>query len=798
MEFIKNPNSKNLTLDKVQHIAQKFSVSSSIAELLIMRGINSDDEISRFLNPDINQLNDPFLFHDMGKVVERINKAVMNKERILIFGDYDVDGVTSTYILLDYLQSLGAKPDTFLPNRYTDGYGLTMDTVDKVVREFSPQLIITVDCGISGYKEVDYIKSLGIDIIVTDHHDCPEILPNCLIIDAKRPNETYPFRELCGAGVAFKIVEAMAGREFVKKYLPVTALATVSDIVPLMEENRVIVKLGLDYPLSSFPLGIALLAKEMKIFGKLTSQEVSFKLAPKINASGRMGDANHSLLLYVEKNKNVLQKLIDQVLEYNTERQELCNLVYTECIREIKKLNLANSKVIVLSGENWNIGILGIVAARIVEEFNRPTFLLGKEGEFYKGSCRSIPGMDVHAILTRLQNVLTSFGGHVMAAGMTVECSKINDFKKQLNETVLEMYPDEFFIPHFEYDLEISPEDISTDYILELDKLQPFGCQNSAPLFKITFDKATTTPMKNNANHLTIQLPNITLLCFNSANLFNSVSQSGQKSAIIEMQVDTFRGVASSKGIVKHIKLDNAPNVGIERVGGEYIKQLALDNSGLKPNYKTYDRNDLNKVLNNFKNRMYGTLIIANTLYSYKEFIENNDFNNSVVCHEYLNISNVNGYNTICLCPSLNNDFSNYNQIILLDGVLDEAYIIFFNTHSNAVIYIPQKTPFIYAPFKSLDISRKVFGEYFHLFKKMSKSNMIAFDDYNYFNKLKRIQKNINYVQFVACLETFVELGLIEVIDEVGNFSIHLLSGNQTSLQNSHFYNKLELILKAY
>ena len=296
MKFRKN-NKVKYSDKQIEHIVKTFNVTADVAEILLQRGMSDDKEIKKFLNPQINDMHDPYLFNNMKKVVERIKKAIANKENILIFGDYDVDGITSSYILLDYLQNLGCTTNTFLPNRYSDGYGLTRDAVNFVINEFKPSLIITVDCGISGYEEVEYIKSKGIDVIVTDHHDCPEVLPDCLIIDAKVPNEKYPFKELCGAGVALKVVEALAGRDTALKYLPVCAIATVSDIVPLVDENRVIVKLGLDKPMTAFPDGIAALCKELKLGNKLTSQDVSFKVAPKLNASGRMGDANHSLKL---------------------------------------------------------------------------------------------------------------------------------------------------------------------------------------------------------------------------------------------------------------------------------------------------------------------------------------------------------------------------------------------------------------------------------------------------------------------------------------------------------------------
>lgn len=797
MEFRKLTN-ENCTPQKINHIVQKFGVSKDIAELLLLRELNLDDEIAKFLNPQIADMHDPYLFNDMDKVVARIKKAIDNNESVLIFGDYDVDGITSSYILLDYFKSVGLNVNTFLPNRYSDGYGLTRDAVDYVLKTFEPTLIITVDCGISGYEEVEYIKSKGVDIIVTDHHDCPEILPKCLVIDAKIPNQRYPFRELCGAGVALKVVEALAGRDTALKYLPVCAIATVSDIVPLVNENRVIVKMGLDKPMSAYPDGLVALAKELKLSNKLTSQEVSFKLAPKLNAAGRMGDANHSLRLYIERDKNEIKKLITKLLDYNTERQDLCNIVYADCIAELKKVNLANQKVIVLAKKNWSIGILGIVAARIAEEFNRPTFLLGEEGGFFKGSCRSIEGMNIHELLTKLSDILTSFGGHTMAAGMTIAIDKIDEFRDRLNTLVNQMYPEEFFAPFYSYDLDINPDEVSIERLRELEVLEPFGCKNPTPVFRLEFDKVSVTPMKSNSHHLTIQLKNLNLLAFNSAEYFNIASQSGKKECIAELWVDVFRGNQSCKGIVKTLQISAAPNISAERVGGEYIKQLALSSQSLHPKYKSYNKKDLVNLLKNTKSKLYGTLIIANTLQSYREFLEKYDDAIKIVCHEYLILTNNNGYNTLCLCPSLNNDFKNYNRIILLDSVLDEAYIVFFNLNSHAEIYLPNATPFLYTPFSNLDLSRKIFGEYFNLIKKASRMSIVAFDDFNYYNKLKKIKHDLNYVQFVSCVATFEQLNLIEVNDEVGNYFITMKSSVSTQLNKSYFYNKLELIMKSY
>ncbi len=796
MEFRKIANC-NIDKDRIMEVSQKFSVTPEVAEVLLARNISTDAEIDAFLNPSLDDLHDPFLLDDMKEVVEKVQNAIEKQKRILIFGDYDVDGISASYILLDYFEQLGATVDAFLPNRYIDGYGLTIDALEKEIARFKPDLIITVDCGITGVQEVEFIKSKGIDVIITDHHNCPEVLPDCLIIDAKKPGQKYPFNEICGTGVAFKLVEAMSDRQTALKYLPITAFATVADIVPLVDENRAIVKFGLNEPLSSFPLGVACLAKELNITGNLTSQDVGFKLAPKINAAGRMGNAKHSLDLYREKDKSKITKMVAKLLSYNTERQDVCNLVYNDCIEELKKINLADKKTIVLAKENWNIGILGIVAARISEEFNRPTFLLGKEGEFYKGSCRSIDGMDIHILLSELQDLLVAYGGHTMAAGITIKQENLTKFADEMEKLVEQKYDDSFFVPYYEYDLDIDIKDVNTDFVLDFAKLEPFGCQNPVPVFRTKFDKCVCTPMKNNPQHLMIQTPTLALLCFNKPEYYNMVSQSSEKECLIELQVENYRGGKNCKGIVKCAQLASYPNISAERIGGEYIKELALSSYAQKPRYETYNKQNLDELLAS-DGSIYGTLVIANTLASYKQFVEQSSQIDKIKCFEYLNLTSTKGFNTLCLCPSLDNDLSNFKRIILLDSVLDDGYIVALNKEPNTQIYLPQNSPFLYAPFQMIDLSRKTFGHYFNLIKQASKQNIVGFDDFNLFNKLKKFDKSINYVQFVACINTFSQIGVIKINNKIGEYSISVNNGATSSLEKSLFYNKLCLILKSY
>ena len=783
----------------IERVCSRFSLAPQVAKLLLMRGISSDKQIEEFLNPNEGQFHDPMLLQDMEQVVARIRRAIESKERVNIFGDYDVDGITATAVLIDYFKGMGLEVSHFLPNRYTDGYGLTIDAIDRVLKDFNPSLIITVDCGISCAKEVEYIKSRGVDVIVTDHHDIPEVLPDCLTIDAKIPNQKYPFNELCGAGVAFKIVHALSGLEEAKKHLAIVALATVSDIVPLLDENRAIVALGLKGSQHTLPLGIRLLAEDLKLKGDLTASDISFKIAPKINASGRMGNAEHSLKLYTEQNKPELLKIIAGLHEYNTERQDLCNLVHVDCVRQLASQNMANIKAIILTGEDWNIGILGIVAARISEEYNRPTFLLGRDGDEYRGSSRSISNMNIHDLLTKLKDCLESFGGHPMAAGLTIHKDKINEFIARANVLISSTYPDECFIPFKTYDLDVKLEHINSEYIESFNSLEPFGFGNPKPVFRTEFSKCAVSTLKKFPQHLTIQLSNLGILGFSMSEYFNMISQSATKEALLELQVTYYRGIGTPKGILRDIKLKGTPNVTSERIGGEYIKQLSLASNGKKPVYGYYNKYELAEIVNKeFRNALYGTLFLANTRQSYNEFLEHNPFVKNIVCFEFLNFTNNNGYNTICLCPSLENHYKNFNRIILLDSVLDEAYIIHLNEVSNAQVLIPQSSPFLYAPFKSIDLSRKTFGEYFNIIKTADKQRINGIDEYNFFNKLKKIHKDLNYVQFVACLITFEQLGFIKVTTTYGEFSVSVLNGVTGKLENSKFYAKLELIMKTY
>ena len=335
---------KKFSSDEVAKISKKFNLSPIVVELLFSRDYTTEEQISKFLNPKIEDLYDPYLLKDMDRAVERIKNAIKNNEKVLIFGDYDVDGVSASAILIKYFSSINFYVDYYLPNRYIDGYGLTNATIDKVKEMFNPTLIITVDCGIACFNEVEYAKTLGIDTIVTDHHDIPEVVPNTIVVNAKLPDQKYPFSQLCGTGVALKLVHAMSDLETAKKYLAICALATISDIVPLVDENRAIVKLGLERFEKDLPLGIKMLIKDSKLSYNILASDVSFRLSPKINAAGRMGDASVALKLFIEEDKILLKNTIDNLNNLNINRQALCNEVYDDALLKLRKINRNGKK----------------------------------------------------------------------------------------------------------------------------------------------------------------------------------------------------------------------------------------------------------------------------------------------------------------------------------------------------------------------------------------------------------------------------------------------------------------------
>jgi len=469
-----------------QEIAKEFSISRTVSQVLVNRGLKNKDEISDFLNPRLSTLKDPFEIPGMPAAVQRVIKAKDKREKVLVFGDYDVDGVTGTSIIVLALKKIGFDPLYYIPHRYDEGYGMNKKAV-KSFKDKGVNLIITVDCGISNYKEIEAASALGIEVIVTDHHNIPQVLPNAAaVVNPKLLPEGHASRQLSGAGVAFKFVWALfrkagfSDSETVKEFLDLAALGTVADVVPLTGENRTITVSGMKVLNEQKRVGVKHLVDSTGISGKLTTHSISFALAPRLNAPGRLHHAELSMKLLMEKDHQKAQDLAGQINRINAERRQIGTLIGDEVFSRME--NADEKKLILLAGKNWHPGVIGIVASRISERFNRPTILISEEGDLCRGSVRSIEDFDVYKLLLSCKDLFIDFGGHKDAAGFEMLTKNLSALEERLCKNIDGCLAIDNLVPKTKIDAEIPTSCISSDLAIELEKLEPYGSGNPAPV----------------------------------------------------------------------------------------------------------------------------------------------------------------------------------------------------------------------------------------------------------------------------------------------------------------------------
>jgi len=461
---------------------EQAGYSSHLAHLLALRGIKNEEEAKRFLDPNETMFNDPFLFTDMDKAVERIKRALRDNEKIVIYGDYDADGVTAVSILKGFFDSIGHNVDYYIPGRHDEGYGLNDHAVRALAKEHS--LMITVDCGIASLEEVDLANELGLDVIVTDHHQLKEKLPNALaVIDPLIGS--YPCRSLCGAGVAFKLVHALGGLEAALSFSDLAAIGTVADIVPLMEENRAIVSVGLKRMNENMRPGVSALCSVAGLSGRtIDSGHVGFMLGPRINAGGRIDKSSKSVEMLLSTDHAFASEIALQLEEHNSLRQALERDITARCLELIdEQIDFINDRAIVLYEDGWNQGVVGIVASRMAEKYNMPCILFASDGESLVGSGRSVPGVHILAAISACSSHLTRFGGHEMAAGLSLPVENFEAFRKDFNSYLLNNTADECYLPKAIYDMEITPEEITMELCEDIQKMLPCGMANPTPTF---------------------------------------------------------------------------------------------------------------------------------------------------------------------------------------------------------------------------------------------------------------------------------------------------------------------------
>ncbi len=648
-------------LNKIKTLARELSLTETVVKLLCARGVDTAEKIRQFLSPSKSHFLSPYLMSGMKEAVNLLRRARDEGWNVAVFGDYDADGVCATSVMYYALSAFGIEPRVYIPER-ADGYGLSEGVIDKIFDDFIPDLLITVDCGISNYEEVEYIKEQGTYVIVTDHHELPEILPDCICVNPKIADE-YPYDNLCGAGVAFKLACALIG-EKAYSLLDFAALATVADSVPLLGENRDIVQEGLKListnPRQAFAVLLGKNAGEA-----VTAQTLAFQIAPRINAAGRMGDAYSALSLFLSQSPQEIYDLAVRLNEYNMQRQKCCDLLYESAKAKIRQKG-AFGNVIMLSDENWSSGFVGIVAARLAEEYSRPTLLFVKNGDMLKGSARSIESINIFDALKNCSDCIEEFGGHAQAAGINVTQENFDLLEQKLNEYIGKTYKAEDFIPKLYVSEEITGE-FSLKLARELNALEPYGVGHKKPLFYLTATSLSVRPVKIKSPHIGIKTDYIELMYFNGAKYTKLIESDVKKQFVFECNCSVFRGRESVKGFVRDIIYDgNSSEIPAWRFA-TLLRRLKKENDFDEGGVQYFTQAELeNLIMQKRRESAYGLCMVASELQTVKSFESLKDTPPDLV---YLSARNV--ANALVVSPAPDADFSDYRDVVFLDKPAD-------------------------------------------------------------------------------------------------------------------------------
>lgn len=567
IDKIWNFRHKLLKENNIVNTAQEYHIPKIIATILLNRGVK-DEDIPAFIKKSMADIINPMLMLDMDKAVERINAAIDNKEKIAVYGDYDVDGITSTALLYEFLESLGAEVEYYIPDRKGEGYGINIMAVNKLLKQ-DVKLLITVDCGITAIGEVEFAKLQKMDVIITDHHTCKDRLPTAAaaILNPKRPDCEYPFDALAGVGVAFKLALAIAvsrrmnTKEVFEKYIDIAALGTVADVVPLLGENRIIVDKGLTALQNPKRIGIRAIMEVAGVMGKsVTASTIAFAIAPRLNAAGRLGTATTAVELLLTKDENRAREIALDLDAENKERQQTEKEIFDEAIELIAKdANFEKKKVIVLAHEDWHQGVIGIVASRLSDMYYKPCILISHSNGNGKGSGRSIKSFNLFDALSHCEKYLTDFGGHAVAAGLNINVSDIEEFTKAINKYADETLTEKDMIPTVEIDCPISEQSVSLDNARLISKLEPFGMSNEKPIFAIASAEVVAVGAVGMDNkHLRLRISKngfvINGIGFGMGEYANYIAKGDIIHIAFQMDINSYQGVDSVQLIVKDIK----------------------------------------------------------------------------------------------------------------------------------------------------------------------------------------------------------------------------------------------------
>ncbi len=725
-------------------IGKSLSISPRIVESLIEKGYDSEDKINGFLNPQLSDLRDPFLLHDMEKACKRIFSAIENDEKITVYGDYDADGITSTSVMYETLENLGANVEYFVPNRFTDGYGPNPEVYKRLIND-GTKLMVTVDNGVSGKESVDVANEMGCDVIITDHHQMPDELPDAYaIVHARYPGHEYPFGEFSGVGIAFKVATALLG-ELPEEFLDLAAIGTVADLVSLTDENRVIVKYGLQMIANTERPGLYSLAKLAGIKEVVNEQSIGFGLAPRLNALGRMGSASSGVELLTTFDDIKAEELAKDTEDQNKKRRKFVEDISTEAI--IQAQTQPESAVLVVYGQNWHEGVVGIVASRLVEQFHKPSIVMNLDTNtrILKGSGRSVEGFNLFDAINGMRDQMVSFGGHEMAVGLSIKEDDVTALTEHLDKYAKEHELSDQVKAPLNIFADLSCSDVNEDLFNQVQLLAPFGTDNEFPVFEFTPQNVTNVQtMGKDNSHLKFQMVDhgsrVNVLAFKNGALADDLLANSDAMKVAgHLEKNTWKGRTTIQ-----IMLDDMYSSGVEIVD-KRTQVVAKEMFEPAAAYLFFNEKLYNKL---------------------RPFVGSDS--------------------TVGLYPDLSS-FNKFDNIIIVDCPSDISHLqdALSEISFNSVTFYLFKNHYI---FKKGMPNR---AQYAKLFKFIKTHNNIQIHD-----KVDEISRYLGIDRdiFIFMVNVFNELNFVYINDGIMNYNPDLVNSD---LSNSHAYQNREKQIEA-
>ncbi len=744
-------------LNEIAALAQACALTEQTAQILYGRGVDTPEKVKRFLTAGKQHYLSPFLMSGMREAVELITRARDEDWVVAIYGDYDADGICAVTIMREALKRFGLKSFVFVPER-KNGYGLSVEVLDGIFEEYNPQLIITVDCGISNAEEVRYVQEQGAEVIVTDHHELPDNIPDCICVNPKF-NDSYPYDNLCGAGVAFKVGCALNGNSFYDM-ADVAAIATVADSVPLTGENRDIVTEGLKIinrnPRKCYA---GFLTKNGE---SISAQTIAFSIAPKINAAGRMGDAESAVLLFSSENDRDIYDYTTKLSAYNIERQKHCDALYQSAKEQLKQKGV-DGRVIMLWDESWNSGFVGIVAARLVEEYGRPCLLFVKNGNCLKGSARSIENVNIFEALKACSQYIEEFGGHSQAAGVNVLQENFDLLEKELNDYVESHYPESDFIPTV-YVSGDTDGKLSLRVAKELEQLEPYGVGNKKPLFSMEVKSCSVRPLKALSQHVNVKYNQQEMLYFYGLKHGLLLESNIPKTLVFEYNLSNYHGKDYLKGLLRDV-IYTPQSVAL---GQEQIKINNLLNATYPPTNCDITPISFDEAQRMISQEEVSTVYLANELSTLQRFGIIEKFGCEIFRFTTKQL------HTVLLSPAVDVAFSGYRRIVWLDN----PQLVTLSALQDCQVYVCNEIDGL-STLKQMNCDRQAL---LGIFRWLGANPTIEANDCM---DALRTETPFDKTLFLFALKVFEELSLITY----QNGFLTVCKGIKTDLTNSKLYN---------